>query len=255
MANDVVWNPKYNCWIIVGNDSNNQIAYSYDSINWYSINNQPSTNIINNLDSIAIDKNNNIIIAGSSTENKYVISVDFSNWSPLDNPVFDVSINGIAYNDTNNQWLSFGSHGNTIAYSKSINVSGNIGIDPWKTTSIINNYTSPAEWYAVGQGGNTLAYSSDAISWTAINSSPFATSGNGIAWNGQYLVAVGSGKNTIAYSYDDRVWNGIGSNYFSTQGNGIIWNPDRNLWVAVGSGTNTITNTITNTTYNTITKQ
>ena len=92
---------------------------------------------------------------------------------------------------------------------------------------------------AVGQGSiNTIATSYDGIIWTGGGNTIFSISGNGIASNGNTIVAVGSGTNTIAYATLTSEFTGIVTSVFSSSGNGIAWNG--NMWVAVGSGINTI---------------
>ena len=118
-------------------------------------------------------------------------------------------------------------------------------------------------WVAVGTGINNIAYSADGNNWTGVaNSYSIFSNGQGLGIASTTLVpntitppnpvivAVGltplGGGNTIFYSNDGVTWAGAyGSNngatsgtIFSSWGAGVAWNGS--MWVAVGTGVNTI---------------
>jgi hypothetical protein len=97
-------------------------------------------------------------------------------------------------------------------------------------------------WVAAGTDATfTLKNSLDGINWLTTNGS-FATSGNGIAYNGSIWVAAGQDTipaGSIKYSLDGTNFNNSLTGGFSGYGSGIAWNGYQ--WIAVGSDT---TNTI-----------
>ena len=93
---------------------------------------------------------------------------------------------------------------------------------------------------AVGQGtGVTVMYTRNSISWFPASGTTFATTGQGVAYNGHMWVAVGSdATNTIIYSMNGLNWSACYGTLFSTTGLGVAYGGDK--WIAVGSGGNTI---------------
>jgi hypothetical protein len=99
-------------------------------------------------------------------------------------------------------------------------------------------------WVAVGQGPNTGAYSSTGVTWTALPSltSILTTFGYDVAWSDSQALWVAGGNGAtykIATSTDGITWSGRTSP-FNTSVFGVAFSPERNVWVAAGSGTCTL---------------
>jgi hypothetical protein len=105
-------------------------------------------------------------------------------------------------------------------------------------------------WIAGGYGVNSLAYSYDGVIWQGMGKCGFdyvyTLTSNELAKVTPAInithpvLALGDGtNNTIAYSNNDGLsWSGLGNSIFTTRGNHACWNGK--MWVAVGSGTNSI---------------
>ena len=116
-----------------------------------------------------------------------------------------------------------------------------------KTLPYVKKCTPSTFTVAVGKGNNTIACSEDGKTWKGLGNVLFEQ-GYGVAWNGKMWVAVGlssrSGNtaNTIAYCETDPMnlanWWGLGTTVFSGAGRGVAWNGS--MWVAVGTGQNSI---------------
>jgi len=182
-------------------------------------------------------------------------------WIPVIDSPFSVSGKDILFkNDANGVvYVAVGTGGNTIAYSYQ-------GSKLWygienSPLSISGNRvyydSSNSIWWALGVGDNTMAYTTNKQAydgWTAVDSSPFIDSANDIFWNmnGKVYIAVGSNNsigtgNTMAFSNridnnDDwySFWYNIDKTPFSNTGNSIFYDYTNNIWVAGGSGGNTI---------------
>jgi hypothetical protein len=99
-------------------------------------------------------------------------------------------------------------------------------------------------WVAVGQGTNTGAYSSTGVTWTPSPSltSILTTFGYDVAWSDSQALWVAGGNGAtykIATSVDGITWTGQTSP-FGTSVFGIAFSPERNVWVATGSGNCTL---------------
>jgi hypothetical protein len=262
----IAWNGEI--WVAVGQGisgylTDNTIAYSSDGINWNASNN--STNIFP-IYAKDIAWNGSIWVAvGNSLGNgtySMAYSTDGINWTGSNNSttIFSNYVNGIAWNGK--IWVAVGSGANSIAYSTDgINWTGSNN-----STTIFSNGGSGITWngeiwVAVGNGTNSIAYSTDGINWTGYNNTTniftyasiidsavlvpnTATSPKPI------IVALSNatlaGSSTIYYSNDGMNWSpayGVNSSnnsntIFSSWGAGVAWNGS--MFVAVGSGTNTI---------------
>jgi hypothetical protein len=109
-------------------------------------------------------------------------------------------------------------------------------------TSWSDNITKTATHVAVGFGGNnTIAYSYDGVVWNGIGTNNLLTNGVCVAYNGTIWI-VGGSSPTFLYSYDGINWTNIPSTTagtgITTIGYGIAYG--NGLWVALGSGTNTL---------------
>ena len=104
-------------------------------------------------------------------------------------------------------------------------------------------------WIAGGYGVNSLAYSYDGINWVGMGKAGFdyvsILTSNELSRVTPYInicqpvLALGNGANhSISYSANDGLsWTGLGNTIFTT-GNHASWNGK--MWVAVGSGVNSI---------------
>ena len=176
-------------------------------------------------------------------------SSDGSNWTAIANT--DVILTtgvGVAYNGFS-RWVAVGGFPNTIATSQDgiewTNVDSATVLDYVSCVAHSYPLSSPL-WVAVGYqlngGTNTIATSQDGINWKGIvNSNNILSTGYGVATNAFIWVAVGEYfSNSIATSTNGTDWSGItGNTIFSDAGRGVVFNTFLNLWVAVGSGTNT----------------
>jgi len=145
-------------------------------------------------------------------------------------------------------WVAVGFGTNTIAYSyNGLNWTG-IGSTIFSIAGYGVSWNGTM-WVAVGNGTNTIVYSYNGINWIGNGTTIFTTAGWSVAFNNkrpntltfqrQITVATGVGTNSIAYSYDNGLtWTGLGATIFTSNGYGIAWNGS--MWVAVGTGTNTI---------------
>jgi len=228
-----------NIWV-AGGSGTNQVAYSYDGVNW-----SPSTS------GNAIFTSNNICrafawngtrwVAGGNGDNKLAYSSDGITWtaSASGNGVFTSQCNAVAWNGT--RWVAGGEGTNQLAYSAdgitwTASASGN---------AVFTDACNAVAWngtlfVAGGYGTNRLAYSSDGITWTVSESGNevITISCLAVAWNGTRWVAGCQGDNRLAYSSDGITWTASesGNGVFTNQCAAVAWNGTR--WVAGGGGDN-----------------
>ena len=167
-------------------------------------------------------------------------------WIGLGNYIFSSAGNGIGWNG--NVWVAAGQGGNSLAYSSDGFAWIGLGTGIFSTSgsSVTWNGTY---WLATGNGtGNTMAVSIDGVVWSGMGKTVFTTQGNYATWSGLLWVACGQGGNTLAVSADTLNWYGLGTTTFSTSGNCVTIGSGNtyanssanNMWVATGTGTNTL---------------
>ena len=275
VANNVIFSSVGNgiacngsMWVAVGSGGNS-IAYSYDGSNWTgatnSIGGSNSTTIFSSSGN-GIAWNGSMWVAVGNGTNSIAYSPDGINWTGSNNSINIFSSFGYGISWNGSMWVAVGNGTNSIAYST--DVSGNIWTGSNNSTNIFSYFAvdvawSGNMWVAVGTGINNIAYSADGNNWTGVaNSYSIFSNGQGLGIASTTLVpntitppnpvivAVGltplGGGNTIFYSNDGVTWAGAyGSNngatsgtIFSSWGAGVAWNGS--MWVAVGTGVNTI---------------
>jgi len=268
-GNGIAWNGSI--WVAVGSGTTNTIAYSSDGINWTGSNN--SLGIFSNGGN-GIAWNGSIWVAVGNGTNSIAYSSDGINWTGSNNSttIFSSYGSDIAWNGT--IWVAVGGGTNSMAYSPDgVNWTASNN-----STNIFGNYSTGISWNgslwsAVGSSSsanNAIAYSSDGANWIGANninggnSTTIFSYGSGIGSTVlvpytvtspkpvivalSYATSTGSStiSSTIYYSNDGMNWSpayGINSSnnsgtIFSSSGTGVAWNGS--MWVAVGSGTNTI---------------
>jgi hypothetical protein len=198
---NVSWNG--NMWIAVSDG--NVLYYSYDGINWTFTINRGN---IDRAYGIIWNGNMWLTVGGIVTDISIAYSYDGINWTGISDTM-DIVENGqtIAFNNLRQNTITFPSN-----------------------KSIITN-------------GSNILYSQNGTTWTnAIMSGITGSySYNTSYYNGTIWLAGGTGSvHAMAYSYNGINWNGIYGSIaiFTTQCNQITWG--NSMWLAVGSGTNTI---------------
>lgn len=241
----ILWNG--NMWIVVGkgDNTNTNMVYSYDGMNWTSnqLTASASTSTIR-----SIATNGSMILCCDDGSNSLYYSYNGLNWSSIQISYFTTLYAIYWYN---NKWVISGS-GSTTTFAYSYD-----GLNWFNSNSKIYDICrgithNGTVWVSTGtpstpSTGNTLAYSYDGINWTGVGTSMFSENGFGISSNYQIVpipyiqhpaIAVGQGTNTIAYSDTGINWKGLGTTIFSQVGNTVFWNGT--IWVAGGQGVNTM---------------
>jgi hypothetical protein len=247
------WNGRM--WVAVGKGTNT-IAYSYDGISWIGLGTSIFTIAGND-----VAWNGTIWVAVGTGTNTLAYSYDGITW----NPIIAVSVQniteliGISWNGK--IWLAVGGFGTTATSTD--------GITWTVTTTNTLNYAinkaawDGSKWVAAGTGnaGYCFATSTNGINWNGIKSTTvgnvyngFSGGANDIAWNGRRWVAVGDGQNPIMTSvFGSTGWTGVTGqgtgSYLNRPGRGITWNDT--IWVAVG-GTGPVVRNLPNNVNNTI---
>lgn len=229
-------------WVATGSGTNS-IASSPDGINWTG---HGRTLALWQCNAVAWNGSMWIV---TSNEGALGYSYNGTSWAQITPPSpFSIRANGIAW--YNNTWIATGSGTNTIAYSyNGFNWTGVSGFSSigfgvvWVGT----------RWIAGGDGTNKLLWSANGQTWssTGVTASIFTTQTNGVACNYSkpsvniqhptllFGSTASTFANTMAYTMDGiSRHRPLGVNIFSTRGNGAFWNGT--IWVAVGSGTNTL---------------
>jgi len=167
-------------------------------------------------------------------------------WVGMGNYVFTVAGNGIGWNG--NVWVAVGQGANTIAYSPDGFAWIGLGTSIFSTAGLSAIWNG-TYWLATGAGSShTMAVSVDGVVWAGLGKSVFTIQTNYAAWSGALWVACGQGGNTLAVSADTLSWCGLGATIFTTSGysvaagsgNSLANGTANNMWVATGSGTNTL---------------
>ena len=236
-VSDVYWNGTI--WVGVGS-GRNTLGYSYDGINWIGIG---ATIFSTSGNNVYYSTTNSLWIATGTGTNTIATSVDGINWTGRGTTVFTTVGGKMTY--YNNLLIGVGSGSSMIASSTNgISWDTNARIRTGRTVAYINN-----QWI-VGGDGATFATSTDGNNWRDFK--PTVTNGlttcYSIAYGNGIWVAVGKdgwsyGK--IMYSTDGINWTVSASNVFGMNGYvyKVAYGQDgsgNGLWVAVGSGANTI---------------
>jgi len=247
------WKTYYNgkIYLMVGGGATNHLAYSYDGINWIGIVGYTCTNVY------ALVWNGIVWLAGSNGGvNNLAWSYDGITWTGLGaaSPIPTSQTNDIIWTGT--IWILIGQNASTSQLSYTTNKLGNAG---WTSisTSLFSQYGFSLIWNGsiaiCGGSGtstpNALAYSYNCIDWTGLGiTSAFTTGGGGggkgFIWDGTKFILNGSGTNQIAYSYNGLNYVGLGTPIYPYVIAQNVLRPhsitfQRNLTVAVGSGTGT----------------
>ena len=176
-------------------------------------------------------------VAGGSGTCQIAYSVNGISWNGVS--IANITaIYGVAYGS--NKWVAVGEGAYTRAESTDgISWTAQTG-SGFFNTGAYGILSFGGGFIAVG-GTNSggIARTTDGVNWAQMTASVFIT-GRAVATNGSALVATGtSASNTLAFlPYDGASWIGLGTSIFSTQGNGVAFG--KSLWVAVGSGTNSL---------------
>ena len=187
---------------IMGGQGTYTLAYSYDGINWYPIQNSPFTSYCN-----SVAWNGSIWVAMGQGTHGLAYSYDGLNWVGLGTAIYQNSAGGIT---------PFGSFAwNGIMW---------VGFGPYTGTA--NNFIysyDGIQWFGNGQGGL----------------SGFVNSSGQIAWNGTLFVIATNSQTSnfnLLYSYDGIRWfygqfiGGANSIYCQA----VAWNGA--IWVCPASG-------------------
>ncbi|NDB85259.1 MAG: hypothetical protein EB127_21540, partial [Alphaproteobacteria bacterium] len=255
-GNSVAWNGEI--FVAVG-EGTNTIAYSYDGITWTGIG-----TVLMSGKGLGIVWTGKIFIVGGSTSSPSGIIAFSSNgiqWKSTNSTVFTTQCNHISFNSRRYNTINFpknltigcGSGTNTLAlsYDNGLTWSG-LGTSVFSTEGRGVSWNG-IRWVAVGEGTNTIAFTKPPLNdtFTGLGTSIFGTRGNGVIWGGNKFVASGAGGNTIAYSSDGIVWFTPPSPLaFTTTCQNVCYTglsssirtltPNQEIYIAVGSGTNTI---------------
>jgi hypothetical protein len=243
IGNGIAYNTTYKTWVAVGDDPHNPIAYSNDGMYWYSA-------TVNNLFSIGLTvatNNEDLWIAGALRDNNIAYSDDPSllgNWNAL-NVSQDISfISSVVYNKNKDIWVAVG--GKFIAWASDT--------PNWTISKVnhdlrgVNCDVDGGLWFAIGQQYN-IYKSSDGKDWSHIGSiSKEHAYGFGIYINKNIIIAFGDhdesyDESCIYYSEDKgETWkpaqfNPATSRLYVT--NSIAYNDTTNMFIAVGSNSDT----------------
>jgi hypothetical protein len=212
------------------------ILYSPDGVNWNGLGNTIFTN-----EGRGGAWNGRIWVAVGKGTNTIAYSYDGLSWIGLGTSIFTIAGNDVAWNGT--IWVAVGTGTNTLAYSyDGITWNPIIAVSVQNITELIGISWNGNIWLAVG-GFGTTATSTDGITWTVTTTNTLNYAIKRAAWDGSKWVAAGTGNAgyCFATSTNGINWNGIKSttvgnvyNGFSGGANDIAWNGRR--WTAVGDG-------------------
>lgn len=207
----IAWGKKK--WVAIGfadSESDPEIAYSYDGMNWTNTNYTSS-----GLNTVA--SNNTMFVAGAY--GKIATSTDGITWTDrnINSLGATAFITGVVWGG--NIWVvSYSNVGNGLGWS-----TDGINWTAATTNAFLNNTPAGVVYngtlfLAWESGGNRLAYSKNGKNWIgAIIPSVNINSVKDITWNGKYWVVVGGvsdlTQNRVAYTSDLITW------YNSTSGN------------------------------------
>ena len=209
---------KNQMWVMGGNTTNS-LAYSYDGISWKGLGTTLMTSII------GIVWNGLLWVAvGTKLTVPFVAnSYDGINWTSKICPIFTSNIHDVAWNGK--MFVMVGSGTNSIGYSYN-------GIDWYAIArSNLDIFTGHGRdvawngrmWVAVGSGTNKIAYSYNGLQWFP-NTTTVFDAGYGITYDGSKWIAVGAGTHFIADSTDGINWTGRGKPLMTTEIHGVASN-------------------------------
>jgi hypothetical protein len=216
------------------------IAYSYDALKWTISN----TTLFTNVNGIAWN-GSMWVIAGLGAANWIATSSNGITWTGRGNSPFNTGGTRVAWNGTS--WLGLGS-GSTYNIATSTNGIIWTGRNTGDKLEVTNDVVWIGNrWVVAGQSSDLsfcIIMSNDGITWAKVTTSSVLAFANGVAWSGTVIVAVGAGLYTgadcIASSSD-------GGFSWTSRGGGTIFDNGASkvayngtLWVAVGSGSNSI---------------
>jgi hypothetical protein len=242
----------------------NQLAYSYDGINWIGVT-LPSGGFSSFLGfDVAWGNDKFVACGGASNINtqKFYYSYDGKNWTLVTSTTFLNGAYGVGFNGT--MWVAVGYGNGSTAYS----YDGITWIIGSGATFSNNDFTGNGavawngyKWVVTSGTATSVAtttpilYSTDGINWTAA-ASPASMGGCAMVWAGNRFIAGMSVSASAVQMYtspDGIVWTVATTNAFGTQCNSIAWSSNlpnsgiQNANVAIqqptlafGSGTNTI---------------
>ena len=225
-------------WIALGNGSNNTLAYSYDSINWFGLG-----KTIFSVQGKKALYNGTIWVAVGEGTNTVAYSNDGIEWTGLGSSIFSVKGNDIAWNGI--MWIIVGKGTNgVIARSyDGINWTMNKTNDPFVEEGTAIAYKNNI-WVAGGSAisssttFNTLSYSYDGISWTGLGKTIFTWKVNNINWVNNKFYACGQGLNTVATSANGISWTAKGTSLLEVKSKlkAKVKGDDQAYWLPPASG-------------------
>ena len=193
---------------------------------------------------VAFNSTINQFIATGTGVNTFLSSPDGINWTPFGTTGVDNVGWAVGWSPLLNQFVMIGQGNHTIATSvNGINWVGRTATTVFGSSG--NSYTilwipGLNIWVAGGSGTSLLATSTNGIQWV-IRTTPLTSACYSLAWNGSLLVAGGgSGTFLIATSPDCVNFTGRTQALISSAVYGITWSQTLGLFVAVGTGTNSI---------------
>ena len=253
-------------FIVIGGVGTNTLLYSTDGNTFTGLGN---TSFSGNVLAIVYSSTLKVWLAGGGGTNTLAYSPDGKTWTGLGNILATISVRGFAYSPTLNRWVAGGTGTNTLAYATDPTTVG--GANGWTAsssgTSVFTNLCLSIAWSPtlnlfVGGGilsvvsQAVIAFSSDGIAWTPEDDTGSNGNGNSIfAGIGAQCSAIaahptsnlflagggGSGNtHTLAFSTDGKTWTGLGKTIISFSVNTFAYSPTLNIWVAGGTGTNTL---------------
>jgi len=232
------WNGKIFVMTNRSSDTSGNILYSYDAVNWSSVNSEN----LDNIDPLSVKWiGQKYILDTSNTLFNSIDGIHWINTSDISNTiVYDIETNLEQVNTITfpqNTTLALGQ--STTSTIGTFDNSNNTWDFSNNSISVFSTRCNDAVWngkmwIAVGSGTNSIATSVNGKKWIGRGSITLS-SGNTIRWNRETSIIVAGGQGGIAYGYDGIYWklNPIFSNCTSIECNG-------SLWVATGSGTSTI---------------
>jgi hypothetical protein len=198
---------------------------------------------------VAFNYTTNLFVATGTGINSFLSSADGLNWVPFGTTGVDSIGRGVAWSPLLNQFLMVGTGSHTIATSvNGINWVGRTGGTIFSTQGNGVAWATGLNTYvAVGSGTNLLATSTNGINWI-VRTSQLTSAGNCVAWNGSIFVAGGSsgGSFLISTSPDSVNWTGRTQSLITTNVLSLAYSPLLAIWVAGGTGTNSLIYSINN---------
>jgi hypothetical protein len=195
----------------------NNIAYSYDGVNWNGLYNTPITGTNSYIRSIAWSPNLEIWVAvgytGSAGGVQY--SYDGFTWILVSTTLFTTAGYGVSWGE--DKFVACGAGTNSKIWYSYDGINWVASIVAVFATNAISAFWSGTKWVVTGTSNNTssIAYSYDGISWTLAQPAMLnatATIYGGVAWSQSLGIwvacgtVIGSGNQGVYYSYDGINW-------------------------------------------------